>query len=124
MIECRGVLRKMVGEFLPVNSFHHQGFVMSGKTTDMSWIRQCEDIFAWARSRDNAYLLEAFGMSVYNDDEEEVRVAGVQYHPERMMRREKNRESHLKLFQYTMGTLECDWTPEIPTIPTTVNYGH
>ena len=119
IIECRGVLEKLVGKALPANSFHHQGFVMDNKTGNGSWIRQCEDIFCWARSQDIAKILEAFGMFISNENgDDDVKVAGVQYHPERMMRREKDREKHLKLFQYTMGTLECDWEPAPPPIPT------
>ena len=109
-VECRGVLEKLVGTTLAVNSFHHQGFVMAAKTTDGAWIRQCEDVFCWARSREKAFILEAFGILV-ND----IRVAGVQWHPERMMRGHEA-EKHLKLFQYTMGTLECDWTPCPPVV--------
>jgi gamma-glutamyl-gamma-aminobutyrate hydrolase PuuD len=123
-IECRGVLRKLIGnELLGVNSFHHQGFVLAGKTTDSSWLRQNEDIFCWARSRDTALILEAFGMFVEDEDGNDVKVAGVQYHPERMMRREEDREHHLKLFQYTMGTLECEWAASPPQITgTTVTH--
>jgi len=111
VIECRGVLKTLVdSEILTVNSFHHQGFDMEHDTDAHSWIRQCEDIFAWARSRDKAKILEAFGIII-----DGVKVAGVQYHPERMMRREKDRNKHMALFQYTMGTLECEWEPIIPT---------
>lgn len=119
VIECRGVLEKLVGKQLQVNSFHHQGFVMNNKTTGGAWIRQCEEVFCWARSRETAFILEAFGIFVTNDDGDEIKVAGVQYHPERMMRREQDKEKHLKLFQYTMGTLECEWAPSPPTMPTT-----
>ncbi len=116
LIECRGVLKKLVGETLSVNSFHHQGFVLANKTQDTSWIRQCEDIFCWARSREVALILEAFGIFVTNDNGHEVKVSGVQYHPERLMRRETDRDNHLKLFQYTMGTLECEYEHIAPAI--------
>jgi gamma-glutamyl-gamma-aminobutyrate hydrolase PuuD len=111
LIECRGVLEKLVGKVLPVNSFHHQGFILAHSTSNMNgWIHQCEDIFAWARSREPARILEAFGMNV-----NETRVAGVQYHPERMLRRKKDRKKHVALFQYTMDMLDCDWEPSPPT---------
>jgi len=118
-IECRGVMEKLVGKKLDVNSFHHQGFVMGSTTADHGWIRQCEDIFCWARSRESARVLEAFGMMV-----DGIRVAGVQYHPERMMRRATDRSKHLALFQYTMGTLECDWEPSPPPTAHILNVTH
>lgn len=114
IIECRGIMQKLCGEQLQVNSFHHQGFFASGKTYDGAWLRQNEDIFCWARSREQAYILEAFGINIHNQNGDEVRVCGVQYHPERMMRREQGRDKHLALFQYTMGTLECEYIPETP----------
>lgn len=112
IIETRGIMKKLCGEFFPVNSFHHQGFFMDGgKTYDEAWIRQSEDVLWWARSRETAKILESFGMEYQG-----VKVGGVQYHPERMMTR-KDKEKHLALFQYTMGTLECEFTPEIPPLP-------
>jgi len=111
IIECRGVLEKLVGPQLPVNSFHHQGFVMSSATFAEAWIRQCEEIFCWARSRESAKVLEAFGIFT-----NQTKVAGVQYHPERMLRGKRQRKKHVALFQYTMGTLECDWAPSPPTL--------
>jgi len=105
LIEVRGVLEKLIGsKVLAVNSFHHQGFALQQTTSDMNgWIHQDESIFCWARSREQARILEAFGMYV-----DGVRVAGVQYHPERMMRREKDRDKHLALFKYTMGLLDVE----------------
>jgi putative glutamine amidotransferase len=111
MMECRGILKQLCGEELSVNSFHHQGFALKGSTNNMNgWIHQCEEIFGWARSREDARILEAFGIKVNG-----VKVAGVQYHPERMMRREEDRQKHIAFFQYTMGTLDCDYEPEPPT---------
>jgi gamma-glutamyl-gamma-aminobutyrate hydrolase PuuD len=119
IIETRGVMKHLCGEFFPVNSFHHQGFFMNtGKTMDEAWIRQSEDVLWWARSRETAKILEAFGML-----KNEVKIGGVQYHPERMMTR-ANREKHLALFQYTMGTLEFDFVPEIPPLPTYRTHSH
>ncbi len=108
-ITTRGVLREMVGEDMLVNSFHHQGFIMEGETMPQGFVHQDERVFAWARSNEKALVLEAFGMMVYNDSGQGARVAGVQWHPERMMRGDENQENHLALFQYTMGTRECDW---------------
>lgn len=109
IMECRGILEKLCGKELPINSFHHQGFVLSNSTNDITngWIHQCEEIFGWGRSRESARILEAFGIKVNG-----VKVAGVQYHPERMLRREKDRSKHIAFFQYTMGTLDCEPDPE------------
>lgn len=115
-IITRGVLREMVGEKMNVNSFHHQGFLMKGETMpDSGFVHQDERVFAWARSEDKALVLEAFGMMSYNAAGQGARVAGVQWHPERMMRGDENQENHLALFQYTMGTRECEWERTPPT---------
>ncbi len=106
---CRSTLRELVGEILPINSFHHQGFVLGDSTrkAENADINQNEKIFAWGRSLETAKILEAFGIIVNG-----TKVAGVQYHPERMMRAApRDRAKHLALFKYTMGTLESDWEP-------------
>ena len=116
-IECRGVMKELIGDNLAVNSFHHQGFMMMNNTHDAAWIRQSEQILWWARSREPAFLLEAFGRKVCSLNGVVTIVGGVQYHPERMLRRDVDREKHLALFKYTMNNVVTDYyTTDAPNI--------
>lgn len=103
----RGLIRTLLGrEVIPVNSFHHQGFMMMGKTDPAGWLQQTEDVLGWSRSKDKAKILEAIVMRVASipDGTPDTLVGGVQYHPERMMRRDNDdKVRHLKLFRCVMG---------------------
>jgi putative glutamine amidotransferase len=95
-----------------VNSFHHQGFVMKGKTGPKDWIRAAPEVIGWARSHDEAKILEALMLHKPTlvqedpDNEKRVFVGGVQWHPERMMRGGYQNEKHLVLFQFVMGIID------------------
>jgi gamma-glutamyl-gamma-aminobutyrate hydrolase PuuD len=108
----RGLIRALIGrEILPVNSFHHQGFMMMGKVGPNAWLKQSDNVLGWSRSNDKAKVLEALLLQLPSQEqngESDTFVGGVQYHPERMMRRNNaDRARHLKLFRYVMG-LEPD----------------
>lgn len=105
IMTSRGIVRDIIGiEHLPVNSFHHQGFVCNHK---LGYLNQGDEVLGWARSRDKMKIMEAVAVHLKSDPDgqRDTIVAGVQYHPERMMRRKKDRNRHLALFRWTMGLL-------------------
>ncbi len=107
----RGILRQLMGKVIPINSFHHQGFMMKGKTRKGDWIREDDSVLGWSRSNEEAKMLEAIMLTLpsHEDGPNNTLVGGVQYHPERMLRSGIRIEEHLAPFQYVMGLLDDDW---------------
>ena len=90
-IELKNKISEVIGKkLIAVNSFHHQGFLWS----KIQKVMQEMKIDGVAVSADKDPVLEAFLV-------EDQRIAGVQYHPERMVTDEKS--LHLKLFKHIMG---------------------
>ena len=104
---CRGAMKYLMGDKVPINSFHHQGFFMVGKVHRYGWLRNSEEVIGWSRSNDKAKVLEGILLKLEADNNEGYHlVGGVQYHPERMVRSQYGLEVHLKPFQFVMGMLE------------------
>lgn len=105
-MECRGVVKQLMGSVVGINSFHHQGFMMMDKTHVHSWIRSHPEVIGWSRSNDKGKILEALMLRKVDENDVVTLIGGVQYHPERMIRAKNDVSKHTALFEYTMGMMD------------------
>lgn len=110
-----GMMGLLCGKALAINSFHHQGFFMKGKTKKGDWVRSNDNVLGWSRSNDEAKVLE--GLLLYlpsiPNGEQDTLIGGVQYHPERMLRGDRDTNEHLAPFQFVMGLLDDEWYEDL-----------
>lgn len=103
----QGLMTPIMGQDkVPVNSFHHQGVVIRSEIG--KFVQKYENLVGFALSNDKTPVVEA---GVFEVDtlipNVSIKVGGVQYHPERLIRNTKS-QLHLRFFRYIMGLMKLD----------------
>lgn len=103
----QGLLTQIMGnDKIPVNSFHHQGVVLTGDIG--KFVQKHDNMRGFALSNEKTPVVEAGLFDVESlIPGVNVRVGGVQYHPERLVRSTKS-NLHTRFFRYVMGLMTLD----------------